>query len=87
MNAMSLGRCPWLARPLVRAATLALGVALGACSGLLHSDAPALQAWTLEPPGFHLHAWSGPGQMVTHVAAIGSFDGPHPFHEGGRLID
>ncbi len=47
----------------------------------------AASAWTLEPPGFHLHAWSGPGQMVTHVAAIGSFDGPHPFHEGGRLID
>jgi cholesterol transport system auxiliary component len=50
MNALSLVRCPWLARPLVRAATLTLSVALGACSGLLHSDAPALQAWTLEPP-------------------------------------
>lgn len=47
----------------------------------------AASAWTLEPPGFHLHAWTGPGQMVTHVAAIGRFDGPHPFHEGGQLID
>jgi Icc protein len=44
-------------------------------------------AWTLEPPGFHLHAWTGPGQLVTHVAAIGTFDGPHPFHEHGQLID
>ena len=47
----------------------------------------AASTWTLEPPGFQLHAWSGPGRMVTHVAAIGAFDGPHPFHDGGRLID
>ena len=39
----------------------------------------AASAWNLEPPGFHVHAWSGPGRLVTHVAAIGSFDGPHPF--------
>lgn len=39
----------------------------------------AAQAWTLEPPGFHVHAWSGPGCLVTHEAAIGSFDGPHAF--------
>jgi 3',5'-cyclic-AMP phosphodiesterase len=47
----------------------------------------AASAWILEPPGFHLHAWSGPGRMVTHVAVIGAFDGPHPFHDGGKLID
>lgn len=47
----------------------------------------AASAWILEPPGFHLHAWSGPGRLVTHVAAIGRFDGPHPFHDGGELID
>jgi 3',5'-cyclic AMP phosphodiesterase CpdA len=47
----------------------------------------APSAWILEPPGFHLHAWSGPGRMVTHVAAIGQFDGPHSFHDDGRLID
>jgi 3',5'-cyclic AMP phosphodiesterase CpdA len=47
----------------------------------------APSAWTLEPPAFHLHAWSGPGRMVTHVAAIGQFDGPHPFHDEGGLID
>lgn len=51
----------------------------------LASDAAS--AWTLEPPGFHLHAWTGPGQLVSHVAAIGTFDGPHPFHEHGQLID
>ena len=47
----------------------------------------AASAWILEPPGFHLHAWSGPGRMVTHVAAVGRFDGPHPFHDAGGLID
>lgn len=47
----------------------------------------AASAWTLEPPGFHLHACIGPGQLVTHVAAIGKFEGPYPFHEGGQLID
>jgi 3',5'-cyclic AMP phosphodiesterase CpdA len=46
----------------------------------------ATSAWILEPPGFHLHAWSGPGRMVTHVAAIGQFDGPHPFHDERGLI-
>lgn len=47
----------------------------------------ATSAWILEPPGFHLHAWIGPGKMVTHVAAVGRYDGPHPFHDGGTLID
>ncbi len=42
----------------------------------------AESAWALEPPGFHLHAWTAPGRMVTHVASIGQFDGPHPFHDG-----
>jgi hypothetical protein len=36
-------------------------------------------------PGFHLHAWSGLGRMVTHAAAVGRFDGPYPFHDGGKL--
>jgi 3',5'-cyclic AMP phosphodiesterase CpdA len=47
----------------------------------------AASSWILEPPGFHLHAWQGPGRMITHVAAVGHYDGPHPFHDGGRLID
>ena len=47
----------------------------------------AASTWILEPPGFHLHAWSSPGRMVSHVAAVGRFDGPHPFHDGGKLID
>lgn len=53
----------------------------------LDLDPNAASAWTLEPPGFHLHAWFGSGRLVTHHAAIGAFDGPHPFHAEGRLID
>jgi 3',5'-cyclic AMP phosphodiesterase CpdA len=41
----------------------------------------AASAWTLEPPGLQIHAWPGRGRLVTHVAAIGSFDGPHPFYD------
>lgn len=51
-------------------------------------DAPS--EWMLEPPGFRIHAWSGNGprpRLVTHLAASGSFDGPHPFHDKGGLID
>ena len=56
--------------------------------GVVVSTAPSpAHQVCLEPPGFHLHAWSGPGHMVTHVAAVGRFDGPHPFHDGGKLID
>jgi len=39
----------------------------------------AASAWILEPPGFHLHAWTAPGQLVTHAVASGTFDGPHSF--------
>jgi 3',5'-cyclic AMP phosphodiesterase CpdA len=47
----------------------------------------APSAWTLEPPGFHVHAWAGPGRLITHVAPIGEFAGPFPFHDGDKLID
>ncbi len=48
----------------------------------------AASAWTLEPPGFALHALSAGGLLVSHLAASGRYDGPHPFHEeGGQLID
>ncbi|MET3443767.1 3',5'-cyclic AMP phosphodiesterase CpdA [Variovorax paradoxus] len=52
----------------------------------LSPDAPS--AWTLEPPGFRVHAWSGrSGRLVTHLAASGTFEGPFPFHDNGTLID
>jgi len=48
----------------------------------------AASAWTLEPPGFRVHAWSAQdGRLVTHLAASGRFEGPYPFHDNGALID
>lgn len=55
------------------------------CLDLAHD---AASRFALEPPGFLVHAWSEAGQLVTHQAAIGEFDGPHPFYdEDGALID
>ena len=47
----------------------------------------ALSAWTLEPPGFALHALGARGQLVSHTVASGLFPGPYPFHGDGQLID
>jgi 3',5'-cyclic AMP phosphodiesterase CpdA len=48
----------------------------------------AASAWTLEPPGFMLHALPQGGRLVSHAVASGQFDGPHPFWDAqGRLID
>lgn len=47
----------------------------------------AESAWTLEPPGFALHALPQGGRLVSHLAASGRYEGPYPFHDGGRLID
>jgi 3',5'-cyclic AMP phosphodiesterase CpdA len=50
--------------------------------------APNAQSrWMLEPPGFRILAQDSTGRVVTHIAAAGRFDGPFPFHEGGKLID
>ncbi|MDA8454839.1 phosphodiesterase [Acidovorax sp. GBBC 3334] len=47
----------------------------------------AESAWTLEPPGFAVHALPQGGRLVSHLAASGRYEGPYPFHDGGRLID
>lgn len=47
----------------------------------------AASAWTLEPPGYRLHAWTSEQRLVTHLAMSGEFEGPYPFHENGALID
>ena len=48
----------------------------------------AASSWMLEPPAFRIHAWDNEGRrLVTHLASVGDFDGPYPFHEGGKLID
>jgi 3',5'-cyclic-AMP phosphodiesterase len=53
---------------------------------LLDASAPAFQ---IEPPAFHLHAWSAAGRfghLVTHLVPIGRFAGPHPFDVQGQPL-
>jgi Icc protein len=47
----------------------------------------ALSQWNLEPGGLRIHAWTNESGLVTHTLPIGAFDGPHPFHTDGVLID
>lgn len=63
------------------------------CPGPAHQvcldlDPDAASQFSMEPPGFRLLAYARETGLVSHLAAIGRFDGPYPFHEpGGALID
>ena len=67
--------------------TLAMTVPSPAHQVCLDLAPNAASAWTLEPPGFAVHALSEAKQLISHTVASGHFDGPHPFHDGGQLID
>ncbi|MCZ2495630.1 phosphodiesterase [Xylophilus sp. Kf1] len=54
---------------------------------VLDLDAAAPSQWLLEPPAFRVLALPGGGRLVSHLAPIGDFEGPYPFHDGGGLID
>ena len=47
----------------------------------------AASRFIMEPPAFQLHLWREGAGLVSHTAAIGSFEGPYPFYQGGKLID
>ena len=40
-----------------------------------HEDA----TFTMEPPGFQLHAWIPDTGLVTHTVPVGDYGGPYPF--------
>ena len=69
------------------------GTIASTCPGPAHQvtldlDPEAASTFTMEPPGFRVHAWTPATGVVTHLAASGRFQGPYPFHEeGGGLID
>ena len=67
--------------------TLAMTVPSPAHQVVLDLAPKAPLAWTLEPPGFALHALNGSGQLVSHTVASGRFPGPYPFRDDGQLID
>lgn len=52
----------------------------------LDIDGDAADCFVMEPPGYHLHWWSG-GQLVSHAAVVGDYPGPYPFRKDGHLID
>jgi len=45
----------------------------------------AIGAYTFEPPGFLVHAWSEALGLVTHLAFSAPWEGPYSF-EDGRLV-
>ena len=47
----------------------------------------AASQWVMEPPAFRVLALERGERLVSHLAASGTFDGPHPFHQAGALID
>lgn len=82
--------CGHLHRPIyVRfAGTIALTAPSVAHQVALDILPQAQSQWVLEPPAYKLHVYDdATGSVVTHTAHIGEFDGPYPFHDGGKLID
>ena len=71
----------WAGVPLIVAPSIAHQVALD-----LRDDGPS--AFTMEPPAMHLHRWDEKQQcLLTHLAYVDHYDGPHPFFdENGKLI-
>ena len=60
-----------------------LGIPVSVAPGVAHQVILALDgqeaAFTMEPPGFHLHRWIDGGELVTHQVYIGSYPGPYKF--------
>jgi hypothetical protein len=54
---------------------------------VLDLDPEAASQWILEPSGFKVHAWDAERGLVSHLMPCGTFEGPYPFHDGGKLID
>jgi 3',5'-cyclic-AMP phosphodiesterase len=77
------------------AVTNFVGATATICPAPNHAVALDLNArlppsFTIEPPAFHLHAWTpddGFGTVVTHWVPIGDFEGPHRFFDDhGKLL-
>ena len=50
-------------------------------------DPEAASQWILEPGGVKVYAWDSDRGVVSHQMPCGTFEGPYPFHDGGKLID
>ncbi|MBX2830427.1 MAG: phosphodiesterase [Rhodospirillales bacterium] len=71
----------WAGVPLIIGPSVAHQVAFD-----LRDDGPS--AFVMEPPAVHLHVWDATRQnLMTHLAYIDRYDGPHPFFgPDGKLI-
>jgi 3',5'-cyclic-AMP phosphodiesterase len=47
----------------------------------------AASRFVMEPPAYGLHAFTPATGVVSHTAFVGTFAGPYPFYENGKLID
>ncbi len=63
-----------------------LGIPVSVAPGVAHQVVLDLDggdpAFIMEPPGFHLHRWTGAGGFVTHQVYLGTYSGP--FNFGGN---
>jgi 3',5'-cyclic AMP phosphodiesterase CpdA len=60
------------------------GTIASSCPSTAHQAALDLRpngidSFTLEPPGFQLHRWTG-RTLFTHTLNVGRFEGPFAFH-------
>jgi len=60
------------------------GTIASSCPSTAHQVALDLRpsgtdSFTLEPPGFQVHRWTG-STLFTHTVNVGTFAGPFPFH-------
>jgi 3',5'-cyclic AMP phosphodiesterase CpdA len=60
------------------------GTIASSCPSTAHQAAldlrpDGMDSFTLEPPGFQLHRWTGKS-LFTHTLNVGIFEGPFPFH-------
>ena len=81
--------CGHLHRPIVKRFG---GTVASTCPSPAHQVAldladDAASRFVMEPPGYQLHLWRAGEGLVSHTVAIGSFEGPYPFYENGKLID
>lgn len=68
------------------------GIPVSVAPGVAHQVVLGLDgrgpAFTMEPPGLHLHRWTADGGLVTHHVHIGAYAGPYAFsgNPGARPI-
>lgn len=69
------------------AGTIAMTAPSTAHAVALDLATDAASEFAMQPPGYLVHAWSQTGDVASHLAFSGTFEGPYPFHDEAGLID